>query len=89
MHWRKKQGGWGALLVVTFSYYDMRRNNCMLSSSKYTLYILMYIKVSPHLDCYSVGAADISIKNYAVRPDCSHPNCIVPIPGREQRDTAV
>ena len=26
----------------------------------------MYIKVSPHLDCYSVGAADISIKDYAV-----------------------
>ena len=26
----------------------------------------MYIKVSPHLDCYSVGAADISIEDYAV-----------------------
>ena len=42
----------------------------MLLSSKYTLYILMYmymyIKVSPHLDCYSVGAADISIEDYAV-----------------------
>ena len=38
----------------------------MLLSSKYTLYILMYIEVSPHLDCYSVGAADISIEDYAV-----------------------
>ena len=26
----------------------------------------MYIKVSPHLDCYSVGAAGISIEDYAV-----------------------
>jgi len=44
----------------------LRRNNCVLSSSKYTLYILLYIKVSPHLDCYSVGAANISIEDYAV-----------------------
>ena len=26
----------------------------------------MYIKVSPHLDCYTVTAADISIEDYAV-----------------------
>ena len=26
----------------------------------------MNIKVSPYLDCYSVGAADISIEDYAV-----------------------
>ena len=44
----------------------LRRNNHMLSSSKYNLYILMYIKVSPHLDCHSVGAANISIEDYAV-----------------------
>ena len=38
----------------------------MLLISKDTLYIFMYIKVSPYLDCYSVGAADISIEDYAV-----------------------
>ena len=26
----------------------------------------MYIEVSPHLDCYSVGAADTLIEDYAV-----------------------
>ena len=33
----------------------------------------MYIKVSPHLDCYSVGAAGISIEDYAVgSKNCAH-----------------
>ena len=26
----------------------------------------MYIEVSPHLDCHSVGAADVSIEDYVV-----------------------
>ena len=26
----------------------------------------MHIEVSPHLDCHSVGAADISMEDYAV-----------------------
>ena len=40
-------------------------NNCMLSSSKYTSKFLREC-MSPHLDCYSVRAADISIEDFTV-----------------------
>ena len=46
----------------------------------------MYIKVSPRLDCYSVAAANISIEDLAV--DLTIVILTVPIPGREQRNTA-
>jgi len=41
-------------------------NNCTLSSSKYTLRILMYIKASLHLGCYSVGTVELSLEDCAV-----------------------
>jgi len=41
-------------------------NNCMLSSSKYTLHIFMYINASLHLGCYSVGTVEPSLENCAV-----------------------
>ena len=60
-------------------------NNCTFSSSKYTMYIIVYIKVSPHLDCYSVSATNISIKDFAVGSTVVIPTALFPHPDRNSR----
>ena len=40
--------------------------NCMLSSSKYTLCISMYIETSLYLVCYSVRIVEFSLEDCAV-----------------------
>ena len=41
-------------------------NNCMLSSSKYTLCISMYIKANLHLGYYIHGTVELSLEDCAV-----------------------
>ena len=54
----------------------------MLSSSKYDLYILMYINVSPHLDCYSVGTVNVSMEDFAVGLSFVIQTVLFPYPDR-------
>ena len=55
--------------IIRHDYHMTTHTYCIIIIAcfrRYTLYILMYIKVSPHMYYYSVGAADISIEDYAV-----------------------